>query len=147
MKNKLTTKQEKFIQNIVSGMSQRDAYKEAYNTEHTKDKTIDEYACRLFNNSKVKARYEELMQKLEDKSIMSTKDRMKLLTEIASGLRKEKDKVVTPSGKIVSVEKEANLTTIMKALDILNKMSGEYVQKIEADVKSDVNINIELSDE
>lgn len=147
MKNKLTIKQETFIQNIINGMTQRDAYKNAYNTKNMKDKTIDENACRLFNDSKIVARYEELKKKLEDKAIMSAIERMKLLSQIASGQKKEKDKVVTPNGKVVSVEKEANLTTIMKALDILNKMSGEYVQKIEADVKSDVNINIELSDE
>lgn len=147
MNDKLTPKQEKFIQNIVSGMSQREAYKNSYNAENMTDKTIDENASRLFNDSKVIARYKELTSKLEDIAIMTAKERMQLLTEIAKGLQKEKDVVVTPNGKVVNVEKDANLTTKMKALDILNKMSGEYVQKIEADVKSDININIELSDD
>ena len=38
--NKLNVKQEKFIQNIVKGMSQREAYKEAYNATYA-DKDID----------------------------------------------------------------------------------------------------------
>ena len=29
----------------------------------------------------------------------------------------------------------------------MNKMQGEYVQKVEADVKSEVTISIELSDD
>ena len=35
----------------------------------------------------------------------------------------------------------------MKAIDLLNKMTGEYVQKVEAEVTNAVNINIELSDD
>ena len=37
----LTPKQEKFVQGIVSGkLSQREAYKQAYNTSRMKDKSI-----------------------------------------------------------------------------------------------------------
>ena len=44
-------------------------------------------------------------------------------------------------------EVPADLNTKIRAIDIMNKMQGEYVQKIEADVNSEVNITIELSDE
>ena len=73
MNDKLTPKQERFIQNIVSGMSQRQAYKEAYNVENMSDEAIDVEACRLFNDSKISLRYKELMGKLEDKAIMTAK--------------------------------------------------------------------------
>lgn len=57
----LTPKQEKFVQGIVSGkLSQREAYKQAYNTSRMKDKSIDEKASELFNNVKVKSRYKTL---------------------------------------------------------------------------------------
>ena len=36
----LNIKQEKFIQNIIKGMSQRQAYKDAYNANYS-DKAID----------------------------------------------------------------------------------------------------------
>lgn len=58
--SKLTQKQEKFVQALISGKSQREAYKEAYNAANMKDSTIDSNACRLLNNSKVAARYNEL---------------------------------------------------------------------------------------
>ena len=58
--SKLTQKQEKFVQALISGKSQREAYKEAYNAANMKDSTVDSNACRLLNNSKVAARYEEL---------------------------------------------------------------------------------------
>ena len=143
----LTPKQEKFVQNLIKGMSQREAYKNSYDASNMKDETIDKEACLLFNDSKITERYKELQNRISDKAIMSAEDRMKLLTEIATGIMKEKDKVVTPKGTVVDVEKESNLTTRMKALDILNKMSGEYIQKVEANVNSDVHIDIELSDE
>ena len=57
----------------------------------------------------------------------------------------EKEKVLTSDGDLV--ERPADFNAKLKAIDIMNKMQGEYVQKIEADVNSEVNINIELSDD
>lgn len=144
--NKLTPKQEKFIQNIVSGMSQREAYKNSYNAENMKDEVIDVRACELFNDSKIKVRYQELMNKLEDKAIMTATERMIWLSEVVKGIQTEKEAVFT-DGDVVIKDVEANLSTKIKAVDTLNKMSGEYITKVEADVNTDVNITIELSDE
>ena len=135
----LNAKQEKFIQNIVKGMSQRQAYKDAYKAKYA-DKDIDSKACNLFNSDKVQARYKELMQQLEDKSIMSAKERMQFLTKIINGEEKEAFYIGEVQGK-----KEADLNTKIKALDTLNKMSGEYITKIEAEVDS--VIRVELEDE
>lgn len=46
---------------------------------------------------------------------------------------------------IINAEAE-NTGDRLKALDLLNKMSGEYVQKVQAEVESDINITVELSD-
>jgi phage terminase small subunit len=138
----LTPKQERFIQNIVKGMSQRQAYKEAYDTEKMKDKTIDEKACKLFNSNKIRARYEELIKRLEDKTIMTAQERMIWLTKVINcdvKVKQEYDNEVK--------EYDPYMSDRLKALDMLNKMSGEYVTKIDADVNTDVNISIELSDD
>lgn len=135
MKDKLTPKQERFIQNIVSGMSQREAYKNAYNAKY-KDKAIDEKACVLFNSEKVQKRYKELMDRLEDKSIMSAKERMKWLTDVINGNILEDVPVMTDikEDKVNTIKCPTKIDTKLKALDTLNKMSGEYTTKIEADV-------------
>lgn len=143
MKEDLTPKQERFIQNIVSGMSQRQAYKDAYNTENMKDETIDTEACLLFNDQKVAKRYRELMDKLEDEAIMSARERMIWLSNVVKG--KVKHTSYGSDGE--AYENEAYISDKLKAVDTLNKMSGEYITKIDADVNTDVNINIELSDE
>ena len=61
---KLTSKSELFVQELIKGRSQREAYKTAYSTENMKDKTIDEEASRLFAEDKVRARYYELQDRL-----------------------------------------------------------------------------------
>ena len=119
---------ERFIQNIVKGMTQRQAYKDAFPDNNSNDKTVDEAASRLFNDSKVHTRYEELLEELEDKSIMSAKDRMKWLTNLING-------------------EEGYISDKLKSIDILNKMSGQYITKIEAEVDNTVNINIQIDDE
>lgn len=126
--NDLTPKQERFIQNIVSGMSQRQAYKDAYNAENMQDDTIDVRACELFNDSKIKVRYQELMNKLEDEAIMTAIEKRRMLKEMATNCNN-------------------SITDRIKAIDTDNKMAGEYVTKIDADVNTDVTINIELTDD
>ena len=124
----LTDKQERFAQCIaLEGMNQSDAYRMAYNVENMTDKSIWEKASEVASNVKVQSRIKELKDKVVSPKIMSAKERKEWLSA------KVKD----------DAEKTENK---LKALDILNKMDGEYVQKIEATVDS-VNINVELVDE
>lgn len=61
--SKITGKQGKFIQELIKGKSQREAYKIAYpKSLKWADNTIDANACRLMSNSKVLARYNELFK-------------------------------------------------------------------------------------
>lgn len=125
----LTIKQEKFIQNIVNGMSQREAYKDAYNAKY-KDEVIDVRACELFKSSKVQVRYDELIKQLEDESIMSAKERMKWLSDVVNG----KIKHTSYNSNGDAYENEAYISDKMKAIDILNKMDGQYVTKLEGNI-------------
>ena len=124
----LTAKQEQFAQGIIKGMSQADAYRSAYSTSRMADKTIHENASRLANDSKVKARINELRGKISTENIMTAQNRLEWLTELVGS-------------------EEASTGDKLKAIDIMNKMSGEYVQKVQAEVTNAVNISIELSDD
>lgn len=106
-------------------MSQRQAYKEAYNAENMKDETIDTEACLLFKDQKVAKRYKELLEEIKDTAIMSATERMIWLSEVVKGIQKEKEAVFT-DGDVIVKDVEANLATKIKAMDTLNKMSGEY---------------------
>lgn len=123
----LTANQEQFAQNIIQGMSQADAYRAAYPNQRMSDKTVWEAASRLMANSKVMARLTELRDELVKPGIMTAQERLKWLTGVIN------------SGEESTGDK-------LRAIDIMNKMQGEYVQKVEAEVKNAVNISIELCD-
>lgn len=83
----LTVKQEKFIQELVKGKSQRQAYKAAYNCRRLSDNGIDVCASRLMKNAKVRLRYEELRKEAEKDAVLSAVEMrrkiIKKLSEIA----------------------------------------------------------------
>lgn len=142
----LTPKQEKFVRNLIQGMSQREAYKNSYDASNMTDKTIDEEACRLFKDSKISARYKELQDRLENATIMTAKERLEYLTEVIMGLQGE-NIVEVVDGEVLERTVPTSMKNKLSAIDLMNKMQGEYVTKVEADVNSEVNITIELSDE
>jgi len=131
----LTAKQEKFVRNLIKGMSQREAYKNSYDAENMSDKVIDNEASLLFNSHEISVRYKELQEQLDKATIMTAQERLEYLTGIIRDIQREQGEI------------PADLNTKIRAIDIMNKMQGEYVQKIEADVNSEVNITIELSEE
>lgn len=130
----LTVKQEKFIQCIINGMSQREAYKTAYNTKRMSDNAIDREASLLMKNPKLSQRFLELRDELVKPTIMTAQERLEYLSKVVKG-------------EILDGEAEAKIDSKLKAIDLMNKMSGEYVQKIEADVNNEVTITVELVDD
>lgn len=129
MNEKLTLKQEKYVQNLIKGMSQRQAYKEAFDTSKMKDETIDVRACELLKDSKVKVRYNELLKKLEDEAIMSAKERKKWLSDVIKGNVKH----ISYNTNGEEYENEAYISDKLKAVDLLNKMDNSYQQNIKID--------------
>jgi phage terminase small subunit len=142
----LTAKQEQFVKGIIEGKSQADAYRAAYNVKKMSDKTIWENASRLMADSKVTARIKELRDQCAKDTIMTAQQRLEFLTEVINGTKGEKVLQVV-DGETVEVEIPASMKNKLSAIDIMNKMQGEYTQKVEASVTNAVNICIELSDD
>ena len=138
----LTAKQEKFVQGLVKGLSQRQAYKEAYDAENMQDNSIDTEAWKLAQNPEISQRYQEIMSKLEDEAIMTAKQRMIWLSDVVRGNIKH----ISYGGNGEEYENEAYIGDKIKAVDTLNKMSGEYTTKIEGSLDV-MTINISLDDE
>ena len=117
----LTAKQELFVQNIIQGMSQADAYRSAYNTKRMSDNAIYVNASKLVADAKVALRIKELREQLATPAIMSAQERLEWLTQLV------KNEGETTGDKL-------------KAVDIMNKMQGEYVQKVQANVTYEDNL-------
>lgn len=111
----LTEKQETFVKNIIEGMNQADAYRSAYPNQRMSDKTIWETASKLMKNPKVVARLTELRNELAKPSIMTAQARLEWLTSLI-------------------LSDEESTSDKLKAADIMNKMQGEYVTKIEGNM-------------
>ncbi len=139
----LTGKQEKFVRNIIQGMPQKEAYMNAYDCENMADDSIRIEAHRLINNPNITHRLKELQDKIDDAYIMTATERLRYLTDVIRGI--EQEYVETKDGE--DVERPATLRERMQAIDLMNKMQGEYVTKVDANVNADVNIVVELVDE
>ena len=142
----LTAKQEKFVQCIIEGMSQADAYRSAYSAKRMSDKTIHEAASRLLKDSKIAARLTELRDKMMTPAIMTAQERLEYLTRVIKGEELEQT-YDWDNGERVSCNTPASIKTRLQAVDLMNKMQGEYIQKVEANVTNEVNINVELVDD
>lgn len=104
---------ETFVQQLIAGETRRAAYRMAFTRSNRwKNETIDSKASNLFANDKVRTRYNELQEQAQDAAIMSRKERMVALSKIAVSLK------VHASDQI-------------KAIDTLNKMDGDYIDRVE----------------
>ena len=115
-KQTLTDKQEGFaVSFVMNGGDATAAYRENYSYENMTDGTLWVNAHNVRHNTKVSVRIHELrMQKLSG-GIISLEDRKKLLSERA-------------------------IDGDNKALDLLNKMEGVYIEKVETKVTGSTTV-------
>ena len=112
----MTYKQELFIQEYIkTGNATSSAIKAGYSK-----RTARSIGQRLLKNVDIKKKINELSQKIACNSIMIAKERQEYLTKLINAA-------------------DVKVSDKLKALDILNKMTGEYIQKVEVngDIKSD----------
>jgi len=104
----MTHRQELFIQEYIkTGNATNSAIKAGYSK-----RTARSTGQRLLTNVDIKKRIEELSQKIANNNIMTAKERQEYLTKLINS-------------------DDVKVSDKLKALDILNKMTGEYIQKVE----------------
>jgi hypothetical protein len=107
----LTDKQEGFaVSFVMNGGDASAAYRENYSYDNMQESTIWRNAYELRHHNKVSARIHELRLKTLTSHILTIEERKKLLSERA-------------------------INGDNKALDMLNRMEGIYIEKIQQDVK------------
>ena len=132
----LTNSQRTFCEEYVNnGKNGTQAYLSAYNS-CKKETTAMVNASRLLRNAKVSEYIQELQDKLKEKAIMSAEERMIWLSKVVNGEIKEKTAVLkenreTGESELVEQEIPSKLDIKLKSLEILNKMTGEYTEKLE----------------
>jgi phage terminase small subunit len=101
--------QEKFCVEFVRCGNATEAYKRAGYKAKT-DKAASTVAARLLGNVGIQQRIEELRREMDSRKIMDAAERRELLTQFAR-------------------DEETGKTDRLRAVDLLNKMDGVYINK------------------
>ena len=126
----LTPRQEKFVQGLFKGLSQRQAYREAFASSlKWKDETVDNKAYVLAKHGGVKARLTELQQEVTNESKWTVE---RLIQEF------EDLKNLT--------KREGEFTVTAKSLENIGKLLGMYETKLRHSGEITINIDIEDDD-
>lgn len=138
-------RQEQFVNLVVQGVSQRDAFRTCYHNKMT-DAQVDCEASAMINgtgkykqNPKIHQRYLELHEKAvkeaEEKSIAKAAEMQKVLTNIIRQQLEEEVIVVENIGDFMSEAKKytktASIKDIISAVNTLAKMQGIFADKAE----------------
>jgi len=119
----LTQKQENFCLAYIKTGNASEAYRQSYNAEKMSEKQIWEESSKLNSNPKVAQRVQELRDKAESKAIITLEQRKELLSRFA--WEEETDKSI-------------------KAIDLLNKMDGIYIQKNQTELSGTVGVTFQI---
>ena len=137
--NKLTTKQEKYVQGLVAGLSQRQAYIKAYpNARKWNDNSVDSRASNLLKTDKVLTRYNELLDEHKEKALWTREDsvnKLIWLIEKATVSIEEHDEGYT---------RQATANALLNAVQELNKLELLYpldqrqAKKVDSELEPDL---------
>lgn len=112
VKDKLNARQRKFAEYYAqSGNTVQSAIQAGYSENYA-----NANACKLLENVRVAEYIKQLSDRLKDERIMSAKDRQVALSDIARSA-------------------EQDTSDRIRAIDTLNKMTGEYTVKVDAKVE------------
>lgn len=158
----LTEKQEKFVAGLIAGLTQRQAYRDAYACAGASDRTVDRAALSLMNNARVRARHEELCRRVarEAEAIVTAKRVLRELAgiafaDIADYANIVGDEVILTPTKGIAPEKRAAIAGIkqgvrgielklhdkVRPLELIGKYLSMWNERVEVD--ADVNYTFE----
>ena len=129
--DKLTPKQELFVQGIISGLSQRQAYRQAYKAEKMSDETVDSKASELLKNGKVTVRYRELLKRFSNMVLWSREQAFNEYEWLKNKARAsiEQDGI-----------RQANSNAFLSALDGMNNMAWKDFELTDEKIRQEIGL-------
>ena len=117
----LTSKQEKYVQGLVAGLSQRQAYIQAYpKASDWKENSVDRQASTLLKNPKVLARYNALMEEHKNKALWTREEAINEL----KWLYKQAIKSIEDQDE--GYVRQGTSSALLGAIQELNKLEDLY---------------------
>jgi len=124
----LTPKQERYVEELVKGKTQRQAYKAAYNASRMKDSTIDNKASWLLTKDEIRARYNELMEEAKNRGGNDAASMrafiIEQLTKIATGEGQDTSEIYNAEGDLLQSRKGSRQIDRITALNKLAELYG-----------------------
>lgn len=143
----LTAKQEKYVQRLVAGLSQRKAYREAYPSSiKWKDATVDNKASALLREGEILARYNELIESHASKALWTREESVNtlkwLINRSVKSIEEQDEGYVRQgtSNALISAIKELN------EMELLYPLKAKQVDKIESEIHKDESAEDKLSE-
>ncbi|MGI0381355.1 terminase small subunit [Streptococcus pneumoniae] len=129
--DKLTPKQELFVQGIISGLSQRQAYRQAYKAEKMTDLAVDVQASKLLKSPKITLRYRELLKQFSNMSLWSREQAFNEYEWLKNKAR-------------ASIENEgirqANSNAFLSALDGMNNIAWKDYELTDEKIRQEIEL-------
>lgn len=124
----LTSKQEKFIECVVSGMTYSDAYRAAYNCARMKPETVNRKAFELIENGKIAARIDNARKQAAKKAQWS-------LDIAVERVRKLNDKAISDLEEDGLYKGSPAVKALIESTTLLNRMTGvdKQIVKVNTD--------------
>ena len=122
----LTPKQENFVQGLISGMGQAEAYKAAYSTKRMTSKSIDETASNLRKDPKISSRILGIQRQNENTAIWTRAEALERLKRIADEARQATSEPILDSkNNVVGVRHNSQAASVeLKSIEQAAKMCG-----------------------
>lgn len=111
----MNERQKKFAECLLACGNRTEAARQAgYSNSYAEHRADD-----LWRNVEIQEYYKQLVEKAQDERIMTARERQATLSDIARSGAMDADRI--------------------RAIDTLNKMTGEYVTKIEGSLSAEIN--------
>ena len=125
----LTPKQEAFCRNIVSGMTNKDAYIKAYNSKGSDQNAWNE-AWKLLQNEEVIEKIKVLRQPLEEQAQ-------------TRALTAREEQIQFINDRIIICKEKGDEQSIIRYTDMLNKIHGIYKEETDKSIQTSSLSNVD----
>lgn len=146
--SKLTTKQELFVQQLVAGQSQRQAYRRAYNAEKMSDAVVDNKASAIFNKGEVRVRYRELLKQFSNMALWSREQAFNeyewLKNKAKASIESEGVRQANSNAFLASLEGMNNMS--FNDLELADKKLKLEIEKLQSQIEGDSEQDDKLID-
>lgn len=131
----LNFRQEKFCLEYAASGNATTSYQKVYGVDET---VAGSCGAKLLKNARIQARLKELADELASAKIADARELQERLTQVIR--REVTEEQILPNGE--RVQKQVGIRDMLKAVELLCRIQGLFVNRSELDVKGNVPIVI-----